>query len=70
MRPFGLGLQRPNNYHEVWRALVENSDEPAFAWRILSHGVCDGCALGTSGMTDWTLDRVRTSATSACACCA
>lgn len=55
LRPFGLGLQRPNNYHEIWRALLENSDEPAFAWRILSQGVCDGCALGTKGLTDWTL---------------
>ena len=26
-----------------------------FAWRILSDGVCDGCALGTSGLCDWTL---------------
>lgn len=53
--PFGLGEQRPNNYHELWRALMENSDELGFAWRILSQGVCDGCALGTKGMTDWTL---------------
>lgn len=53
--PFGLGQQRPNNYHELWRALIENRGEIGFAWRILSRGVCDGCALGTKGMTDWTL---------------
>ncbi|MCC5877838.1 MAG: FdhF/YdeP family oxidoreductase [Candidatus Sumerlaeia bacterium] len=54
--PFGIGHQRPNNYWELIRAGIENRDEMAFAWRILNNGVCDGCALGTSGMTDWTLD--------------
>src|SRR6185436_4169949 len=34
----------------------ENRDELPFAWRILKDGVCDGCALGTSGLSDWTLD--------------
>jgi len=57
--PFGFGEQRPNNYAELWRALVENRDELGFAWRILSQGVCDGCALGTKGMTDWTLPGVH-----------
>ena len=33
----------------------ENRDQLPFAWRILSRGVCDGCALGTSGLSDWTL---------------
>ena len=33
----------------------ENRDELPFAWRILRSGVCDGCALGTSGLSDWTL---------------
>src|SRR5262249_38729755 len=27
-----------------------------FAWRILRDGVCDGCALGTSGLSDWTIE--------------
>lgn len=57
--PFGFGEQRPNNYHELWRALMENRDELGFAWRILSQGVCDGCALGTRGMADWTLPGVH-----------
>jgi molybdopterin-dependent oxidoreductase alpha subunit len=34
----------------------ENRDQLPFAWRILRDGVCDGCALGTSGLRDWTLD--------------
>ncbi len=58
-KPFGIGEQRPNNYAEIWSALKENRDELGFAWRILKHGVCDGCALGTTGMKDWTLDEIH-----------
>jgi molybdopterin-dependent oxidoreductase alpha subunit len=58
-KPFGLGEQRPNNYREVFRAAWENRDNARYAWRILSHGVCDGCALGTTGLRDWTLDGVH-----------
>src|SRR3954454_22999656 len=38
------------------RVVWENRDELPFAWRILRDGVCDGCTLGTSGLSDWTLD--------------
>ncbi|HWC13881.1 MAG TPA: FdhF/YdeP family oxidoreductase [Actinomycetota bacterium] len=58
-KPFGIGENRPNNYAEIWSALKENRDELGYAWRILKHGVCDGCALGTAGMRDWTLDEVH-----------
>src|SRR5688500_5056179 len=58
-KPFGIGESRPNNYAEIWNAIKENRDEPGFAWRILKDGVCDGCALGTTGMKDWTLDEVH-----------
>jgi molybdopterin-dependent oxidoreductase alpha subunit len=58
-KPFGLGEQRPNNYREVFRAAWENRDNAPYAWRILSRGVCDGCALGTTGLRDWTLDGVH-----------
>ncbi|CAN5582786.1 FdhF/YdeP family oxidoreductase [soil metagenome] len=54
--PFGIGQQHPNNFAEVSRALWENWDEAGFAWRIISQGVCDGCALGVSGLKDWTTD--------------
>jgi len=37
------------------RAVWENRDELPFALRILKDGVCDGCALGTSGLSDWTI---------------
>ncbi len=55
-KPFGIGEQRPNNYREVVRAIGENRHAAGYAWRILSQGVCDGCALGTSGLHDWTID--------------
>ena len=57
--PFGLGQQRPNNYAELGRAFSENRDQLGYAWRILNHGVCDGCALGTTGMRDWTLPEIH-----------
>jgi len=58
-KPFGMGEQRPNNYAEILRTISENRDELRYAWRILNEGVCDGCALGTTGLKDWTLDGVH-----------
>lgn len=52
-------LTHTENFQEVFRAAWENRDAAGYAWRILQDGVCDGCALGTSGMTDWTLDGVH-----------
>ena len=58
-KPFGIGEQRPNNFGEVFRAIGENRDNARYAWRILNEGVCDGCALGTKGLRDWTLSGVH-----------
>ena len=55
-KPFGIGEQRPNNYREVFRTIWENRDSASYAWRILRDGVCDGCALGTKGLKDWTIE--------------
>jgi molybdopterin-dependent oxidoreductase alpha subunit len=55
MALFGLGAQKPHHYLEMLKVGWENRDQLPFAWRILSQGVCDGCALGTSGLKDWTL---------------
>ncbi len=55
MTVFGLGRQKPHHYLEMARVAWENRGEWPFAWRILSQGVCDGCALGTSGLSDWTV---------------
>ena len=54
--PNGLNEQKPNHYLEMARVAWKNRDELGYAWRILRDGVCDGCALGTSGLHDWTLD--------------
>ncbi len=59
LKPFGVGERRPDNYRSILEAVVENRDRLGYAWRILSHGVCDGCSLGTTGMRDWTIDEVH-----------
>jgi molybdopterin-dependent oxidoreductase alpha subunit len=56
MALFGIGEQKPHHYREMARIVWENRDQLPFAWRILNDGVCDGCALGTSGLSDWTLE--------------
>src|SRR5262245_18851513 len=53
--PFGLGFQKPHHFWEMARVLWENRDHLGHAWRVLTRGVCDGCALGTSGLSDWTI---------------
>jgi molybdopterin-dependent oxidoreductase alpha subunit len=58
-KPFGIGEKRPNNYLEILKAVRENVRELPYAWRILRRGVCDGCALGTKGLHDWTMDEVH-----------
>ena len=52
---FGIHRQKPRHYREMTKIVWENRDQLPFAWRILRDGVCDGCALGTSGLKDWTL---------------
>ncbi len=51
--------RRINAYLEVFRAIWENRDRLGYAWRILTRGVCDGCALGTSGLRDWTIPGIH-----------
>jgi molybdopterin-dependent oxidoreductase alpha subunit len=58
-KPFGIGEQYPNNYWEVFRAAWMSRDQMAYGWRILNQGVCDGCALGTTGMKDWTQEGIH-----------
>ena len=55
MALFGLDQQKPRHFRDMFRIAWENRDQLPFAWRILRDGVCDGCALGTSGLKDWTL---------------
>lgn len=57
--PTGLGEIKPNHYLDMARVAWRNRDQLPFAWRILSRGVCDGCALGTSGLKDHTIEGVH-----------
>jgi molybdopterin-dependent oxidoreductase alpha subunit len=58
-KPFGIGEQYPNNYWEVFRAIWMSRGNLLYAWKILNKGVCDGCALGTTGMKDWTVEGIH-----------
>ncbi len=55
----GLGEVKPHHYLEILRTAWENKAHPRFAWRILADGVCDGCALGTTGLRDFTMSGVH-----------
>jgi molybdopterin-dependent oxidoreductase alpha subunit len=59
LKPFGLGEEKPRHFRDMARIAWENRDELEYAMRILGDGVCDGCALGTTGMRDFTLDGVH-----------
>ena len=52
--PLGLGAIKPKHYREMLGVLWENRRHPLYAWRVLTEGVCDGCALGTIGLRDWS----------------
>lgn len=54
-----IPFTKVDNFLEVFRALWENRDNLRYAWKVLNHGVCDGCALGTTGMKDWTIDGIH-----------
>jgi len=57
--PFGLGHVKPRHFREMLRIAWENRDNLGYAWKVLSRGVCDGCALGTTGLRDWTMDETH-----------
>jgi anaerobic selenocysteine-containing dehydrogenase len=53
--PFGLGKIKPHHIRETAKIAWQNRDNLPYAYRILTQGVCDGCALGVSGLYDQTL---------------
>jgi len=57
--PYGVNQTHPNAYGDIFRCVVQNRDNLAYAWRILRDGCCDGCALGTSGLHDWTMKGIH-----------
>jgi len=58
-KPFGLGEKKPHHFWEMLKTAWHNKRHPLYAWRILNKGCCDGCALGTTGMRDWTMDGIH-----------
>ncbi|HEX2100631.1 MAG TPA: hypothetical protein VHF69_08215, partial [Candidatus Synoicihabitans sp.] len=59
LAPFGLGQTKPKHFRDMLRVAWENRDNLPYAWKVLSRGVCDGCALGVAGFHDWTIDGVH-----------
>ena len=53
--PFGLGQVKPKHFREMAKVLWENRDNLPYAYKVLTRGVCDGCALGVAGLRDWTM---------------
>ncbi len=53
--PFGLGQTKPAHFRDMLGVVWKNRDNAGYAWKVLSKGVCDGCALGVAGFHDWTI---------------
>ena len=53
--PFGLGQTKPKHFRDMLQIAWRNRDNLGYAWKVLSRGVCDGCALGVAGFHDWTI---------------
>ncbi len=53
--PFGLGQTKPQHFRDMAKVVWKNKDNLGYAWKVLSRGVCDGCALGVAGFHDWTI---------------
>lgn len=57
--PFGLGQAKPKHFRDMAAVAWRNRDNLPYAWKVLSRGVCDGCALGVAGFHDWTIEGVH-----------
>jgi molybdopterin-dependent oxidoreductase alpha subunit len=57
--PNGWGQVKPDHFGEMARTVWQNRGNLPYAWRILTRGVCDGCALGTAGLRDFTMPGVH-----------
>ena len=53
--PFGIGRVKPQHFRDMARIVWENRDNLGYAWKVITRGVCDGCALGVAGLRDWTV---------------
>lgn len=57
--PLGLAATKPRHFRDMLKIAWQNRDNAGYAWKVLSQGVCDGCALGVAGFHDWTIDGVH-----------
>src|SRR5436190_2458761 len=57
--PFGIGVVKPKHFRDMLGVVWKNRDNLPYAWKVLSRGVCDGCALGVAGFHDWTIPGVH-----------
>src|SRR5436190_12473225 len=53
--PFGIGQRKPKHFRDMAKVMWDNRDNLGYAWKVISQGVCDGCALGVAGLHDWTI---------------
>src|SRR5437773_882554 len=59
LMPFGLGHRKPKHFRDMLAVIWRNRDNLPYTWKILTRGVCDGCALGVAGLHDWTMPDVH-----------
>lgn len=59
LSPFGVGHTKPKHFRDMAGVVWANRDNLGYAWKVISRGVCDGCALGVAGLHDWTIDGVH-----------
>jgi molybdopterin-dependent oxidoreductase alpha subunit len=59
LSPFGLGHTKPKHFRDMLAVAWRNRDNLPYAWKVLTRGVCDGCALGVAGLHDWTIEGVH-----------
>jgi molybdopterin-dependent oxidoreductase alpha subunit len=57
--PFGVNARKPRHFRDMLKIAWENRDNLGYAYKVLSRGVCDGCALGVAGFHDWTIEGVH-----------
>ena len=57
--PFGVGQVKPRHFRDMAKVAWKNRDNLSYAWKVLSQGVCDGCALGVAGFHDWTIEGIH-----------
>src|SRR6476661_6789214 len=57
--PFGITARKPRHFRDMLKVVWDNRDNLGYAYKVLSRGVCDGCALGVAGFHDWTIKGVH-----------